>query len=193
MALLPDLLNAAGAGNAAAALRADPLLNRNFVISLIDTSSTLALIGSALSSAIGDVALGGFSECTGLEMSMKIEEYNEGGNNGSALKFAGRVSHGNLTLKKGQGTSSALWDWHYGFVTGQGRRRDGIVTLLDDRQLPNNIWYFRRGLPVKYGGPALNAGQSQVAIESIEIAHEGLWQVPFMGAASALASVGLSL
>jgi phage tail-like protein len=193
MALLPDLLQGAGAGNAAAAVRADPLLNRNFMVNLVDTSSTLALVGSALMSAIGDVALGGFSECTGLEMSMKIEEYNEGGNNGSPLRFPGRVSHGNLTLKKGQGSSSALWDWHYGFVIGQGRRRDGIVTLLNDRMLPGNVWYFRRGLPVKYTGPALNAGQSQVAIEAIEIAHEGLWQLPFVGAASAVASLGIGL
>ena len=193
MALLPDVLRAAGATGAAAALRSDPLLNCNFVVSLLDTSSTLAILGSALKSAVADVALGGFSECSGLEMSMKIEEYNEGGNNGSALKFPGRVSHGNLTLKKGQGTSSALWDWHYGFVTGQGKRRDGVVTLLDARQLPNNVWYFRRGLPVKYSGPSMNASQSQVAIESIEIAHEGLWQVPFVGAAGAVVSAGLSL
>jgi hypothetical protein len=51
--------------------------------------------------------------------------------------------------------------------------------------VPNNIWYFRRGLPVKYTGPSLNATQSSVAIESIEIAHEGLSQVPFVGAGAA--------
>ncbi len=187
MAALPSILNQAGAGAAAAALRSDPVLNHNFMISLLDTSSTLALVGSALMSAVGDVALGGFSECSGLEMSMRVEEYSEGGNNGTVLKFPGRVSSGNLTLKKGQGTSTALWDWHYGFVVGTGKRRDGIIVLLNDRQLPNNIWYFRRGLPLKYSGPSLNATQNSVAIESIEIAHEGLWQVPFAGAASAAA------
>ncbi|MDM0109623.1 phage tail protein [Variovorax sp. J22R24] len=191
MALLPDVLRTAGADGAAAALRADPVLNHNFVISLIDTSSALAIVGSALMSAVADVALGGFSECSGLEMSMKTEDYNEGGNNGAVLKFPGRVSFGNLTLKKGQGTSSALWDWHYGFVVGKGKRRDGIVVLLTEQHLPNNIWYFRRGLPLKYSGPALNATQNSVAIESIEIAHEGLWQVPFVGAGSALASAAV--
>ena len=194
MAFLPGVLQAAGAGGVASMVRSDPVLNRNFVVSLIDTSSTLGIVGSALLSAVADVALGGFSECSGLEMSLKIDEFNEGGNNGTVLKFPGRVSHGNLTLKKGQGTSSALWDWHYGFVTGKGKRRDGIVALLNDRQLPNNIWYFRRGLPLKYSGPAMNATQSQVAIESIEIAHEGLWQVPFVGAASAaIGAVGAGL
>ena len=189
MALLPDALRLAGASDAAAALRADPVLNHNFVVSLLDTSSALAAVGSALMSAVNDVLLGGFSECSGLEMSMKVEEYNEGGNNGAVLKFTGRVSFGNLTLKKGQGSSSALWDWHYSFVVGRGKRRDGLIVLLNELHVPNNIWYFRRGLPLKYTGPAMNATQNSVAIESIEISHEGLWQMPFVGAASAIGSL----
>ena len=189
MALLPDALRLAGASDAAAALRADPVLNHNFVVSLLDTSSALAAVGSALMSAVNDVLLGGFSECSGLEMSMKVEEYNVGGNNGAVLKFPGRVSFGNLTLKKGQGSSSALWDWHYSFVVGRGKRRDGLIVLLNELHVPNNIWYFRRGLPLKYTGPAMNATQNSVAIESIEISHEGLWQMPFVGAASAIGSL----
>lgn len=189
MALLPDILRAAGAPEAAAALRADPLLNHNFVVSLLDTSSTLATVGSAALSAVSDVLLGGFSECSGLDMSLKIEEYNEGGNNGTVLKFPGRVSWGNLTLKKGVGSSSALWDWSYGFVIGKGKRRDGLVVLLNELHVPNNIWFFRRGLPLKWSGPALNATQNNVAIESIEIAHEGIYQVPFVGAASGLSGL----
>ena len=189
MALLPDALRLAGASDAAAALRADPVLNHNFVVSLLDTSSALAAVGSALMSAVNDVLLGGFSECSGLEMSMKVEEYNEGGNNGAVLKFPGRASFGNLTLKKGQGSSSALWDWHYSFVVGRGKRRDGLIVLLNELHVPNNIWYFRRGLPLKYTGPAMNATQNSVAIESIEISHEGLWQMPFVGAASAIGSL----
>ena len=189
MALLPDALRLAGASDAAAALRADPVLYHNFVVSLLDTSSALAAVGSALMSAVNDVLLGGFSECSGLEMSMKVEEYNEGGNNGAVLKFPGRVSFGNLTLKKGQGSSSALWDWHYSFVVGRGKRRDGLIVLLNELHVPNNIWYFRRGLPLKYTGPAMNATQNSVAIESIEISHEGLWQMPFVGAASAIGSL----
>ena len=189
MALLPDILRAAGAPGAAAALRSDPVLNHNFVVSLLDTSSTLAAIGSAALSAVSDVLLGGFAECSGLEMSMKVEEYNEGGNNGAVLKFPGRMSWGNLTFKKGVGSSSALWDWSYGFAIGKGKRRDGLVVLLTELHVPNNIWYFRRGLPLKWSGPALNATQNGVAIESIEIAHEGLYQVPFVGAASGLAGL----
>lgn len=175
------------------AVRGDPVLNHNFVISLIDTSSTLAIVGSAALSAILDVAVGGFSECSGLEMSLKVEDYREGGRNSAVLKFPTRVEWSNITLKKGIGSGTELWDWHYGFVEGKGKRRDGIIALLTDLRVPNNIWYFRRGLPVKYTGPSFNATQNNVAIESVEIVHEGIYQLPFvgLGAAAAGAVAGL--
>lgn len=158
--------------------RDDPVLNHNFVISLLDSSSVSGLFGSIGLSAIFDAALGGFSECGGLEMSLQVEEFREGGNNGRVLKFPTRVTWSNITLKKGVTSSTELWDWHYSFTEGKGKRRDGVIVLLDDRQVPHNVWYFCRGLPVKYTGPALNATQSSVAIESVEIAHEGLSHVP---------------
>ena len=162
----------------ATALRRDPLLNHNFLISLLDSSSALARPGAVSLAAILEVTVGGFSECSGLEMTMQVEEYKEGGNNGQVLKFPGRVAWSNITLKKGIGTNTALWDWHYGFVEGRGRRRDGIIMLLDDLHHPNTIWRFHGGLPVKYTGPALNAKENNVAIEALEIAHEGISQLP---------------
>jgi phage tail-like protein len=168
-------------------VRLDPVLNHNFVISLIDTSSSLGTLGSAAMSAIFDVALGGFSECSGLEMSLKTEDFREGGNNGRVLHFPSRVEWGAITLKKGI-AGTALWDWQYGFVEGRGKRRDGVIVLLNAQHLPANVWTFHRGLPTKYTGPQLNATQNAVAIESLEITHEGLYQVPFVGAATAVAS-----
>jgi phage tail-like protein len=174
-------------------VRGDPVLNHNFVVSLLDTSSGLALAKSIALSAVFDVALGGFSECTGIEMALDVEEYREGGLNGTVLKFPTRVTWSNITLRKGIGAGTALWDWHYGFVEGNGKRRDGLIVLLTELRLPHNIWYFRRGLPVKYTGPAMNAGQSQVAIEAIEIAHEGIYQVPYVGYGAAAATFGIGL
>jgi phage tail-like protein len=175
------------------ALRGDPVLNHNFVISLLDSSSALGLRGSIAVPAIFDVAVGGFTECSGLEMSLQVEEFREGGNNGRALKFPTRVTWSNITLKKGVGAGTALWDWHYGFTEGKGKRRDGVIALLTDLRAANNIWYFRRGLPVKYTGPALNATQSSVAVESMEIAHEGILQLPSMGLEAAGAGTGPAL
>lgn len=155
-------------------VRNDPLLSHNFVITLLDSSSSLALGGQ---SGVALDAAGGFSECTGLEMSLDVEEYREGGRNGEALQFPSRVRWSKITLKKGLGTSTALWDWHYGFVTGTGRRRDGLIVLLNERRLPAHIWHFRRGLPTRYAGPSMNAAQGAVAIETIEITHEGIYQL----------------
>jgi phage tail-like protein len=158
-------------------LRADPLLVHNFAISLLDTSSGLAMSGAAALTAVSDIVVGGFSECSGLEMTMDVADLEEGGNNGNVLKFPGRVKWSNITLKKGVGFSTALWDWFYGFVEGKGKRRDGVIALLNEERIPSLIWCFSRGLPLKYTGPAMNASQSTVAIESIEIAHEGLLQL----------------
>jgi len=161
--------------------RSDPVKGYNFLISLLDSSSSLATAVNIGILAITDTAVGGFSECSGLDISLDIEQYKEGGRNSEVLKFPTRVQWSNITLKRGIGSSTALWDWHYGFVQGTGTRRDGIIILQDDTQTPHNIWYFHRGLPMKYTGPSLNATQNSVAIEAMEISHEGLYQVPAVG------------
>jgi len=170
--------------------RPDPVLNYNFLITLLDTSGGLASALSVAKALVLDATLGGFSECTGLEMSMDIEEYREGGRNSEMLIFPKMVKWGRITMKKGVGVSTDLWDWHIGFAEGKGKRRDGIIVLINDLHIPNNIWYFRRGLPVRYSGPAMNATQGTVAIEAIEVMHEGIYQVPFVGlGAGAITSV----
>ena len=93
---------------------------------------------------------------------------------------------------KGVGASPALWNWHYGFVTGSGTRRNGVITLMDSNHVPTTVWYFKKGLPLKYSGPVMNATSNAVAIESIEIAHEGIYQLPGVGAIGALVSGALS-
>ena len=95
----------------------------------------------------GDIAIGGFQECTGLDLSLTIEDVREGGRNSEVLHFPTRSEWGQITLKKGVGALTSLWDWSYSFVEGKGKRRDGLVILLTDLHIPNNIWYFRRGLP----------------------------------------------
>jgi phage tail-like protein len=65
------------------------------------------------------------------------------------------------------------------YVNGNGKRRDGVIVLCDELRLPLKTWTFSRGLPLKWTGPTLNAAQSTIAIESLEIMHEGLrlWSV----------------
>lgn len=165
--------------------RHDPLLNHNFVVSLVDTSSTLAFVASVGVSFIASSAVGAFSECTGLEMTMQPEEYKEGGRNGAVLKFPSRITWAPIVLKRGVSVNTDLWDWFNGFVVGEGKRRDGTIMLMDETQSPAFVWFFTRGLPTKYTGPALHAAQNNVAIESLEITHEGLHLVPGFGAIAA--------
>lgn len=151
--------------------RIDPLGVFNFYLTLIDSSNVVGtLITAALSYKVA-----GFSECSGLEATMEVIDYKEGGRNETVLKFPTRASFANLTLKHGAiYLYDDLWTWHREWVEGHGKRKDGVIALLDEAKQPAKIWKFKRGLPMKWVGPSLNATQNAVAIESLEIAHEGL-------------------
>jgi phage tail-like protein len=152
-------------------LRVDPLPAFNFYISLTDSTNTL---GSLLNLAV-NYFVAGFSECSGLEANIEITEWREGGVNGYVHKFAGRNSYPNVTLRHGViYLYDDLWNWHWSWVQGVGTRKDGIIVLQDEARNPAKIWKFSRGIPVKWTGPPLNGSQSAIAIESLEIAHEGL-------------------
>lgn len=159
-------------------MRTDPLLGYNFLVTLVESASTVAALNPQNLRAITEAAVGGFNECTGLEMSLDMEEYKEGGLNGYVRRFPTRMTWSNIILKKGIRKDTDLWDWQYAFTEGRVLRRDGMIVLLDDLRQANTIWYFLHGLPVKYTAPSLNAQQNNVAIETLEIAHEGIFQLP---------------
>jgi phage tail-like protein len=153
------------------ALRIDPLGVYNFYLTLLDSQAS---VGSFISVAL-NYFVAGFSECSGIEASFEAMEFKEGGLNSHVWKLPVRASHSNITMKHGAiYLYDDLWDWHYSWVQGQGKRKDGLIVLNDSSGQPAKIWKFRRGIPVKWSGPSLNASQSSVAIEALEIAHEGL-------------------
>lgn len=154
-----------------ALLRIDPLSTFNFYITLIDNTNVLG----TLITAVLNYAVAGFSECSGLDATIEVMDYREGGVNGYVHKFATRTTYSNLTLKHGViYLYDDLWSWHYDWVQGIGKRKDGLIVLLDESRKPAKVWKFKRGIPTKWVGPTLNAAQSSAAIESLEIAHEGL-------------------
>jgi phage tail-like protein len=155
-----------------ALIRIDPLSVFNFYLTFIDSTD---VVGTLVSAAL-NYAVAGFSECSGLDVTLEVMEYKEGGVNDFVRKFPTRASHGNITLKRGViYLEDDLWSWNQDFVQGNGTRRDGLILLLDESRMPAKVWKFRRGLPMKWVGPSLNATQNSVAIESLEIAHEGLF------------------
>jgi phage tail-like protein len=150
--------------------RMDPFRGFNFSVSMTESSSSLSLVFGIA----GIPPVGSFSECSGLETTLEVEDYREGGNNGLVRKFPTRVTWANIKLRRGLALNDELWKWHFDFVEGHGRRRDGAITLMDEQQHPVKVWRFKRALPVKWVGPSMNAGQSQIAIEELELGHEGI-------------------
>ncbi|HKE25408.1 MAG TPA: phage tail protein [Bryobacteraceae bacterium] len=154
-----------------AVLRIDPLGVYNFYLTLLDSQAT---VGTLITAAV-NYFVAGFSECTGMEATFEVMQVKEGGLNTHVWQLPVRASHSNITLKHGAIYAyDDLWDWHYSWVTGQGTRKDGLIVLKDNSGQPAKMWKFKRGIPTKWVGPSLNAMQSNVAIEALEIAHEGL-------------------
>jgi len=124
---------------------------------------------------IDGVARAAFSEVSGLESETAVIEYRSGSENVNWVrKLPGLTKFGNITLRRGVTQDADLWNWRKSIVEGEIDRRNGAIILLDDKRIEVVRWNFRNGWICKWVGPTLNAKANEVAIESIEIAHEGL-------------------
>jgi phage tail-like protein len=141
---------------------------------------------------IEGLLVGGFSDVSGLESNIAVEEHREGGVNSFVHKLPGATSHANLVLRHGLTAISTLWNWYDDTTRGVISRRNGTIMLLDRRHLPVMWWNFRNALPVRWAGPTLNATSDEVAVEAIELVHEGL-TTPLLGQAAALAHGGAQM
>ena len=120
------------------------------------------------------MAAGAFHEVSGLSAELEVTPYPEGGVNDHVHQLPVRHSWGRITLRRGVVRDPGLWTWYEaGLTNSLGARRDGVVMLLSESGAPAVAWSFRAAWP--RSGPARNSsGQDAVAIESLEIAHEGL-------------------
>ncbi|HEY2959222.1 MAG TPA: phage tail protein [Actinomycetota bacterium] len=160
----------------------DPFLVRTFRFQVSLTRSTPGTsAGDAGPQRLGD---GGFQECSGLELEADIKDHLEGGRNDGVVRRVGRVKLHPLVLKRGMFAPTAsgrayteLWAWIQGMVAGvlPVPRFDGVIDVMDPTNTaPVATWAFVRGLPAKVSGPTLNAKTGDIAIEELQIAHEGL-------------------
>jgi phage tail-like protein len=123
---------------------------------------------------LDDLPPAGFSDCGGLSVETDVHEYAEGGLNTHMLRFPTRTKHASITLKRGI-VDPGLWAWHDDVVQGRIRRRNGTVTVHDAAgEGVVAEWQFRDAFPCKWVGPDLAAGQSAVAVETLELCHQGL-------------------
>jgi phage tail-like protein len=141
---------------------------------------------------ISGLIVASFSEASGLQAEIEVQEYREGGVNGYVHKRLGPAKYpSNLILKKGITDSTELWSWYCQVLQGQIQRKSLDVVLMDASGSEQRRWTFQRAYPVKWAGPDLKAQSSEMAIESMELAHEGLLFAN--GAAPAAGGMGVSI
>ena len=145
----------------------------NFTVRLIETAKPASRAHRRRSRR---PSRAGFSECSGLEATHGDRRVARGRPQRRRAALP-RPGHATRTCSCGAASPSAtsLWKWHESFLQGRGKRRDGVIELLDDGGTTVRTWRFRRGLPVRWAGPALARGDQRVAIEELEIVHEGLF------------------
>lgn len=155
----------------------NPLSGFRFAVSFGEASLPAALLapGGVLGIQIG------FSEVSGLGATLEAHPYQEGGRNDTTLKFPTRTDFGNITFRRGVALDMTLFRWFDKVRSGSfGDRRSVLIAHLDDLGLPALVWYAHRAFPVSYTGPTWDSSQNTIAVESLELAHEGLELAPGM-------------
>jgi phage tail-like protein len=114
----------------------------------------------------------GFTEATGLDMQVEAIEYREGSSKTySKTKMPGLHKFSNITLKRGTFEGDTEF---YTINLNTAERRDIVIKLLNEKHEPVLTWRAVNAFPLKVQASDLKSDGNEVAIESIEIAHEGL-------------------
>lgn len=122
------------------------------------------------------VTQGGFREVTIPDTAQDPIEYREGNEPPTARKLPGLIKYGNVSLKKGITDSLDLYNWRKLVEQGKmGEARKNIAVLvMDEEGNPAVRYEFTAAWPTKYDAPDMNATGNEIAIETLEIAHEGM-------------------
>ena len=136
--------------------RIDPFGNFNFLVE------------------IDGITRAAFQEVSGFDSTIDVIEHREGGDNLTPRKLPGQTKHSNIVLKWGVTDDAELYRWHRDAVRGNVQRRNGSIVLLDRRGQEVKRWNFFNAWPSKWDGPDLNAEGNDVAIETLELTHEGV-------------------
>lgn len=124
---------------------------------------------------IDGVARGAFSEVSGLTAEGDAVDYREGSDiQQNVRKLPGLRKYSNLTLKRGYTKDGSLWTWYTNIMNGQADRRNVTIVLLDEARTEVMRWHAENAWINKIEGPSLKASGNEVAMESMELVHEGL-------------------
>lgn len=123
---------------------------------------------------IDGINRGAFTEASGLSAEQDVIDYREGSDDTVVRKLPGLKTFTNLVLKRGWTKDASLWDWRKTTIEGLTSRKSGSIIVLDEERAEALRFNFKEGWICKWEGPQLNSTTNEVAIESIEICHEGL-------------------
>jgi phage tail-like protein len=118
---------------------------------------------------------GAFSDCTGLEATMEPKVIKEGGRNYGAAQRAGPITFATVILKRGMTTDKDLWRWFELMSSGKYAYR--LAAIITMNNIQHNIvmaWKLTNVMPIKFKTADLNAKGTEVGIEELHLAHEGL-------------------
>lgn len=149
----------------------DPIPSYRFIVTLMPGDAYLPPAQAATLPLVASE----FLEAKGLGADLEITSYAEGGVNDHLHLLPVRHSWTRISLRRGVVRDGGLWSWYMaGLTQSLGARRDGAVILLTPAGTPAMTWMFHAGLAAKWTGPEFNALSNAVAVEALEIAHEGL-------------------
>ena len=147
-----------------------------FHVFRFQVSFTRARLPGATAAA-ADVALcsGAFAECTGLEATMEPKVIKSGGANYGPAQRVGQVTFATVILKRGMTATRDLWNW-FQLVAGgaYSYRLDARITMQSPGGQPVLTWVLERALPTKFKAADLDAKGTDIGIEELHLAHEGL-------------------
>jgi len=137
------------------------------------------LSGSGGDGQAQSICNGAFSECSGLEATMEVKVIKEGGRNYGAAQRSGSVTFGTVILKRGLTTTRDMWTW-FDLLTNQhafAHRLAATINVYDHSGRAVLAWRLTHAIPVKFKGADLNARGTEVGVEELHLAHEGLTMV----------------
>lgn len=124
---------------------------------------------------IDGLTVAAFSEVSGLTAEGDAVDYREGTDLvNNVRKLTGLRKYANLMFKRGYVQDNSLWQWYQQIANGENVRRNGSVILKNEAHDDVMRWNFENAWINKIEGPGLKASGNEVAIESMELVHEGL-------------------
>jgi len=127
---------------------------------------------------LDNIAQASFIECSGLGATTEVMETREGGDNTTVHKLPGKTTYTDITLKWGLTDSKELWAWRQQVIEGTVVRKSGSIVVYDLTNHKEVVrWNFVNAWPTKWEGPAFNAKGTDIAIDTLVLAHEGITRV----------------